>query len=486
MPVDANPAVDAVYRSDWGRIVATLIRLVRDFDVAEEAAQEAFTAAVDQWRVSGVPEIPRAWIIQTARHKAIDRIRRRARFGEKLDAYTAAGASLTVEAPEFDPGDIPDDRLRLIFTCCHPALALEAQVALTLRTLGGLETDEIARAFLVPTTTMAQRLVRAKSKISRRGHSVRRARHEGHARAARRRADRDLSRVQRGLRGHPRRGARQDRSVRRGDPARASRESVDGVAAAGSDGPPRPHALARLAAGHAARRGRRPRPSREAGPSSLESRSDRRSAAARRRGLARRPRSLRAPGGHRGVALSGRAGGRYGLASDRQAVRPPRAAAALPHRLPEPRRGGGHGRQPEVGARPDRRAHRGRRSRPLLPAALRARRSAAAAGIVRGSGEELYAGDRALHQRRRAPISRATAPRGPATLVGRAVHLLPSRTKSRRLPLACVRSASRLVLDHQRDQSRHDLTRHQGDHRRTDHDDHQPRGGQWRQARPDP
>jgi RNA polymerase sigma-70 factor (ECF subfamily) len=165
MPRDANAAVDAVYRSDWARIVATLIRLVRDFDVAEEAAQEAFTAAVDQWRVSGVPEVPRAWIIQTARHKAIDRIRRRARFGEKLDAYTAAGASLTVEAPEFDPGDIPDDRLRLIFTCCHPALALEAQVALTLRTLGGLETDEIARAFLVPTTTMAQRLVRAKGKI---------------------------------------------------------------------------------------------------------------------------------------------------------------------------------------------------------------------------------------------------------------------------------------------------------------------------------
>src|SRR6058998_623123 len=165
MRPDANAAVDAVYRSDWGRIVATLIRLVRDFDVAEEAAQEAFAAAVDQWRVSGIPEFPRAWIIQTARHKAIDRIRRRTRFAEKLDAYTAAGASLTVEAPEFDPGDTPDDRLRLIFTCCHPALALEAQVALTLRTLGGLETDEIARAFLVPVATMAQRLVRAKGKI---------------------------------------------------------------------------------------------------------------------------------------------------------------------------------------------------------------------------------------------------------------------------------------------------------------------------------
>jgi RNA polymerase sigma-70 factor (ECF subfamily) len=165
MPVDANAAVAEVYRSDWGRIVATLIRLVRDFDVAEEAAQEAFSAAVAQWRSAGVPAFPRAWIIQTARHKAIDRIRRQVKFAEKLDTYTATEGLLTVDAPEFDPGDIPDDRLRLIFTCCHPALALEAQVALTLRTLGGLETDEIARAFLVPTATMAQRLVRAKGKI---------------------------------------------------------------------------------------------------------------------------------------------------------------------------------------------------------------------------------------------------------------------------------------------------------------------------------
>jgi RNA polymerase sigma-70 factor, ECF subfamily len=164
-PQDANAAVDAVYRSDWGRIVATLIRLVRDFDIAEEAAQEAFAAAVDQWRSSGVPELPRAWIIQTARHKAIDRIRRQTRFREKLDAYAADGLSQTAEDPDCDPNEIPDDRLRLIFTCCHPALSLEAQVALTLRTLGGLETDEIARAFLVPVATMAQRLVRAKGKI---------------------------------------------------------------------------------------------------------------------------------------------------------------------------------------------------------------------------------------------------------------------------------------------------------------------------------
>jgi RNA polymerase sigma-70 factor (ECF subfamily) len=162
---DASTAIDTVYRSDWGRIVATLIRLVGDFDVAEEAAQEAFAAAVDQWPASGVPDSPRAWIIQTARHKAIDRIRRRTRFEEKLESYAASGLIATIEEPDYDTSEIPDDRLRLIFTCCHPALGHEAQVALTLRMLGGLETDEIARAFLLPTSTMAQRLVRAKRKI---------------------------------------------------------------------------------------------------------------------------------------------------------------------------------------------------------------------------------------------------------------------------------------------------------------------------------
>ncbi|MGH9539170.1 MAG: RNA polymerase sigma factor [Terriglobales bacterium] len=165
MSQDAAEAVETVYRADWGRVVAALISLVGDFDLAEESAQEAFTAAVDQWRISGVPEFPRAWIIQTARHKAIDRIRRKVRFEEKLESYAVTESARTVEEPNYDSTEIPDDRLRLIFTCCHPALALEAQVALTLRTLCGLETDEIARAFLVPPTTMAQRLVRAKRKI---------------------------------------------------------------------------------------------------------------------------------------------------------------------------------------------------------------------------------------------------------------------------------------------------------------------------------
>jgi RNA polymerase sigma-70 factor (ECF subfamily) len=165
MPQDVTSALEALYRSDWGRIVATLIRLFGDFDAAEEAAQEAFAAAVDQWPASGVPEFPRAWIIQTARHKAIDRMRRQGRFQEKLESYAVSGFGRTSEEPNYDTEEIPDDRLRLIFTCCHPALAPEAQVALTLRTLCGLDTDEIARAFLVPGPTMAQRLVRAKRKI---------------------------------------------------------------------------------------------------------------------------------------------------------------------------------------------------------------------------------------------------------------------------------------------------------------------------------
>lgn len=160
----AGEAIEAVYRSDWGRIVAALIRLTGDFDEAEEAAQEAFAVALDQWPTDGVPDSPRAWIIQTAKHKAIERIRRRQLFDQKVEAI-ASRLDRSEEPPEPDDSEIPDERLRLIFTCCHPALARESQVALTLRLLGGLETDEIARAFLQPEPTIAQRLVRAKRKI---------------------------------------------------------------------------------------------------------------------------------------------------------------------------------------------------------------------------------------------------------------------------------------------------------------------------------
>src|SRR4051794_27756875 len=164
MRLEADAAVAELYRTDWGRILATVIRLVGDFEIAEEAAQEAFTAGVNQWRTDGVPEFPRAWMVQTARHKAIDLIRSRTRSQEKAALYVSE-LDQTIDHPDFDGDEIPDDRLRLIFTCCHPALAPDAQVALTLRALGGLETDEIARAFLVPAATMAQRIVRAKRKI---------------------------------------------------------------------------------------------------------------------------------------------------------------------------------------------------------------------------------------------------------------------------------------------------------------------------------
>ena len=153
--------VEEIFRVERGRILATLIRLLGDFDMAEEALQDAFAAALAQWPTAGTPANPVAWLIGTARHAATDRLRRRSVFARK-QAEIARHLELLAEE---DDTPLPEDRLRLIFTCCHPALAREAQVALTLRTLGGLSTEEIARAFLVPASTMAQRLVRAKKKI---------------------------------------------------------------------------------------------------------------------------------------------------------------------------------------------------------------------------------------------------------------------------------------------------------------------------------
>jgi RNA polymerase sigma-70 factor, ECF subfamily len=153
--------IEEIFRAEHGRILATLIRLLGDFDVAEEALQEAFATALEQWPAAGTPTNPASWLVSTARHKAIDRLRRRARLAQKQEEIAR---HIELSAEEED-APVPEDRLRLIFTCCHPALATEAQVALTLRTLGGLSTEEIARAFLVPAPTMAQRLVRAKAKI---------------------------------------------------------------------------------------------------------------------------------------------------------------------------------------------------------------------------------------------------------------------------------------------------------------------------------
>jgi RNA polymerase sigma-70 factor (ECF subfamily) len=157
--------LEQTFRDEWGRVLAALIGFLGDFDLAEEAAQEAFTIAAERWPRDGYPAHPRAWLVTTARNRAIDRIRR----DHTLAAKTRLAQMQEAVEDTMDATTFPDERLELLFTCCHPALAIEARVALTLRTLGGLTTDEIARAFLVSETTMAQRLVRAKHKIKTAG-----------------------------------------------------------------------------------------------------------------------------------------------------------------------------------------------------------------------------------------------------------------------------------------------------------------------------
>jgi RNA polymerase sigma-70 factor, ECF subfamily len=158
-------SLDQTFRDQWGYVLAALIGFLGDFDLAEEAAQEAFAIAAERWPRDGVPSNPRAWLMTTARNRAVDRIRRDRTLAAKTKLLDVPGAVEDV----VDETAFPDERLELVFTCCHPALATEAQVALTLRTLGGLTTEEIARAFLVPEATMAQRLVRAKRKIKAAG-----------------------------------------------------------------------------------------------------------------------------------------------------------------------------------------------------------------------------------------------------------------------------------------------------------------------------
>jgi len=160
-----HSVIEAIYHAESRRVLATLIRLLGDFDLAEEALQDAFTAAVERWPETGVPANPRAWLVSTGRFKAIDQLRRRARFDASLTALANRVDDGESPAPELDAEGVADDRLRLVFTCCHPALSPDARIALTLREVCGLETEEIARAFLVSAPTLAQRIVRAKAKI---------------------------------------------------------------------------------------------------------------------------------------------------------------------------------------------------------------------------------------------------------------------------------------------------------------------------------
>ncbi|NGN68525.1 RNA polymerase sigma factor [Streptomyces sp. A7024] len=168
---DVEAAVAAAFKEEWGQVVATLIRVTGDWDLAEECAQDAFAQALDRWRRDGVPRRPGAWLTTTARHRAMDVLRRQAVGERKLREAAVLARGEGPYDPDDDGADsgVSDDRLRLIFTCCHPALPIEARVALTLRTLAGLTTPEIARGFLVPEATMAQRLVRAKRKIRNAG-----------------------------------------------------------------------------------------------------------------------------------------------------------------------------------------------------------------------------------------------------------------------------------------------------------------------------
>jgi len=161
----AREAVDAVYRNESRRVLATLIRILGDFELAEEAMHDAFASAIEQWPREGVPDNSRAWLVKTGRFKAIDAIRRRARFDASLEAISQRIERLNPAASPQDDEGVADDRLRLIFTCCHPALPSDVQVALTLREVCGLTTEEIAHAFLVAAPTMAQRIVRGKAKI---------------------------------------------------------------------------------------------------------------------------------------------------------------------------------------------------------------------------------------------------------------------------------------------------------------------------------
>jgi RNA polymerase sigma-70 factor (ECF subfamily) len=168
----AADSAEAVFREEWGRLLATLVRWVGDLDLAEEVAAEAIAVALERWPVDGVPDNPAGWLLTTARRRAVDLLRRRQTYAAKLAILRVEAERAETEpfdAPAGDPDVIGDDRLRLFFTCCHPALAAEARVALTLRYLAGLSTAEVARAFLVPDTTMAQRLVRAKRKIREAG-----------------------------------------------------------------------------------------------------------------------------------------------------------------------------------------------------------------------------------------------------------------------------------------------------------------------------